>query len=231
MSEFGSAVVMRQINFQRPDGRCLRQRKLRAVQLRCPAPSRLEWQGTLPFARGRRLVKRLDFHNLLTGYRSWPADELSLGGIAVRRTALADAARHPSWNRFVGAYRQAVVKLHQASGDRLLRWRLAWPISRGFSRDFDVLSMDSPIMVVVASLESGNLRFAVRTPLAALQDEVAKRLRGRREDTRLQVHDVPHPHHGCALHVENVQAGRYGSPGPWCAATGNSGPGRPSRPA
>jgi|JI10StandDraft_1071094.scaffolds.fasta_scaffold90940_4 hypothetical protein len=174
MSEFGSAVVMRQINFQRPDGRCLRQRKLRAVQLRCPAPSRLEWQGTLPFARGRRLVKRLDFHNLLTGYRSWPADELSLGGIAVRRTALADAARHPSWNRFVGAYRQAVVKLHQASGDRLLRWRLAWPISRGFSRDFDVLSMDSPIMVVVASLESGNLRFAVRTPPPNWQQDFSR---------------------------------------------------------
>lgn len=114
------------------------------------------------------LTSGIDFQRIFSGFASFPAGQLPLGGLHVSERALAQNAKRAKLDRIAQAYSQAVARLMSAPD------RHAGVISSLFESHFAKVGGGAPPgMLITRSVESGDLIYRGDVSLNAVRSDLA----------------------------------------------------------
>lgn len=137
-----------------------------------PAAAALALLSRLPSKP--KVDARLPLEPAFGAYRSWAAGELPLGGLAVRTSTLADAARAPALRAVREAYAAAIDEINAARESTFARWLLAREIAASFERHFASFGLELPALAFAGALGDGRLRYRRDVPVDAVRDDLSR---------------------------------------------------------
>lgn len=114
------------------------------------------------------LASSIDFQRIFSGFRSFPAGQLPIGGLHVSERALAQEDKRAKLERITQAYRRAASRLAADPS------RLAGQIVEAFEGHFEALgSATPPARLISRSIEAGDLVYRGDIPVGAVREDLS----------------------------------------------------------
>lgn len=139
-----------------------------------PGVSGLTLMSRLPFKP--KVDARIDIEPIFTGFKTWPARQLPLGGLAMRVSTLQDPARAAAVSQVRAAYAAAIDEINAARGQTLVRMALARRIASRFDAHFGAFGLELPVLALANALGDERLVFRHDLTVAAVSEELDRLL-------------------------------------------------------
>jgi hypothetical protein len=137
-----------------------------------PATSGVVMLGRMPFKPA--VEARLPLEPVFTGFTTWPAGELPLGGLAMRANVMVDRDRQAAFDRVRQAYLAAADDLGRSDHSAATRLEQARTIAKMFNRYFEAQGLTLGPLALSTALAHGSLLFKQGTPVALMQVELTR---------------------------------------------------------